>query len=395
LGVTPERIIEILDAKADRDDIPVKDRLLHSIIDGPMDADKLDYLKRDSDRLGVPYSRGIDVDRIIRSLTVVLDRKGKGLVACIGVHEKAKVAAEFVAIARYAMFSQAYWHHTVRSMKAMLTRSVVALLTHLDAKGERLRNEFRSDFENLVLSLPGSLYQGQPLQPMLFEAEDEKKEDVASSPITFDVSGVESTLAATDAVVIAFIKFWLGRAKMKEAELLDDLLNRHLYKRLFVFSMERSEKECRVLVDQWERLSAKKKGLVYEKIEKTLVPSVESRLEEGPPTATLNINRVELLRKRIEANQPVILIDVPGARPGSDVPLYYVVEAQRRALRKDEHAVGDVQASEVWNQFGSGLRDRAGKVRIFCHPRFVDAVEAAVDRVEFFRLFEKSAREVA
>ena len=46
----------------------------------------------------------------------------------------APYGTEFVSIARYAMFSQGYWHHTVRAMKAMLARAVRSLVAEANDK---------------------------------------------------------------------------------------------------------------------------------------------------------------------------------------------------------------------------------------------------------------------
>jgi hypothetical protein len=401
-GVTPERLIQILEARPDRDDASVKDRLLHSIIDGPVDADKLDYLRRDSDRLKVPYGYAIDAERILRSLTCTLDRRGKGLVACVGVHEKAKAAAEFIAIARYAMFSQVYWHHAARAAKAMLARAVLKLLTVAEDHGERWRNRFRTEFERFVFRLPALLYRGWPVQARLFDLDAvvpsaARAQAVASQTTGVDatpISGGEANMAATDAAVIGFLRAWLERDSAKETELLDDLLARRLYKRLFVFSYERGGKEWRSLLERWDALAVSKKIKVYNALERALLVELESRLQEGPPTETLSTIQANRLRGRIGAEQPVLLLDVPGPRPGSDVPLYYVVEAQRRALRRDERAVGDVQTSEIWSDFTTGLRERTGKIRVFCHPEVVDSVEALIARDDFVRLFEKAVAQI-
>jgi len=392
-GVAPERVLEILDARPDDDNASLKDRLLRSIIDGPLDADKLDYLRRDSDRLGVPYGNGIDLERILRSLTVTLEKKGKTLIACIGVHEKGKVAAEFIAIARYAMFSQVYWHHSVRCMKAMLSRGVLRIVTQL-AEKERLKNEFRSAFEHLVLSLPRSLYQGQPIQEALFAASEEEQSTFQMAKIPVDLGTTEGTISATDAVVLAFLRSWLNNSGAREIELLDDLLARRLYKRLFVFTKERSEPDWTMIIDYWDRLSPSQKLTVYVEIETKLADAVGKRVNSTPATTTITGALADMIQHRVEARQPIILIDVPGARPGADFPLYYVVEAQRRALRKDERAVGEVQQSEVWKQFGSRLRDSAGKIRIFCHADFVDALSAAVSRDQFLGILQKAAQTV-
>ena len=147
-AVNKNDIIDLLSANLERFEAPFKTRLLRSMIDGPLDADKLDYLVRDSNRLNVPYAQGIDVDRILRSLTVIVKNEDRNVLACIGVHEKARVAAEFVAIARYALFSQAYWQHTVRSMKAMLSRAVWTLLTQ--AEDGALDHRWHEDFRPLA-----------------------------------------------------------------------------------------------------------------------------------------------------------------------------------------------------------------------------------------------------
>jgi hypothetical protein len=292
------------------------------------------------------------------------------------------------------MFSQAYWHHAVRSIKAMLTRAVVRLLVIGDEKGERWRNEFRSGFEDFVLALPTVLYRGQPVQPALFPPVEGDSATSDVRPTDIDLRDARGTIAPTDAAVIAFLRSWLVRAGAKEAELLDDVMARRLYKRLFIFSYERSPKEWKSLVDQWDRLSSGNKVRVYEQIEKVVVSEVDKRAQEGPYTETLNETEVDRLRLSVAALRPLVLIDVPGPRPGSDIPLYYVIEAQRRALRRDERAVGDAQASGVWQQFGAELRERAGKVRIFCHPSFIDLVESAIMRDDFVSMFQQAVASV-
>jgi hypothetical protein len=75
---------------------------------------------------------------------------------------------------------------------------------------------------------------------------------------------------------------------------------------------------------------------------------------------------------------PWLLIDIPGERPGSDVPLYFVLEGQRRSLRKDDRSVGSLQKSEVWEHYAKNLLSAAGKIRVFCEPTLVDTVETTL-----------------
>lgn len=97
-------------------------QILASIIDGPIDADKLDYLYRDSVHIGVPYGQALDFERLCKCLTVTYSDTDR--TASIGISEKGRISAESVAFARYAMFMCAYWHHTSRALKVMLRETV-------------------------------------------------------------------------------------------------------------------------------------------------------------------------------------------------------------------------------------------------------------------------------
>jgi HD superfamily phosphohydrolase len=101
-------------------------RILASLLSGPIDIDKMDYLFRDSLHAGVPYGRNFDQARLIGSLC--LNHKGDGL----AVTEKGKTAAEMMVFSRYVMFSEVYWHHGVRAATAMLQRAFFLLRDALD-----------------------------------------------------------------------------------------------------------------------------------------------------------------------------------------------------------------------------------------------------------------------
>jgi HD superfamily phosphohydrolase len=101
-------------------------RILRSMLSGPIDVDKIDYLMRDSLHAGVPYGRNFDRRRLIGSLC--LNEAGDGL----AISDKGKTAAEMMVFARYVMFSEVYWHHAVRSATAMLQRAIFLLQDALD-----------------------------------------------------------------------------------------------------------------------------------------------------------------------------------------------------------------------------------------------------------------------
>jgi HD superfamily phosphohydrolase len=76
------------------------DRLLQSMLAGPIDVDKMDYLMRDSLHAGVPYGRNFDQARLIGSLC--LNAAGDGL----AITEKGRTAAEMLVFARYVMLAR-------------------------------------------------------------------------------------------------------------------------------------------------------------------------------------------------------------------------------------------------------------------------------------------------
>lgn len=120
--IQPREIVELLSGKPkDR-----ASRILQSLLSGPIDVDKLDYLMRDSLHAGVPYGRNFDQPRLIQSLC--LNESGDGL----AISDKGKTAAEMMVFARYVMFSEVYWHHAVRAATAMLQRAFVMLHPVLD-----------------------------------------------------------------------------------------------------------------------------------------------------------------------------------------------------------------------------------------------------------------------
>lgn len=120
--VNPRDVVALLSEKP-RD---TAGRILASMLSGPIDIDKMDYLFRDSLHAGVPYGRHFDQQRLLGSLC--LNAAGDGL----AVADKGKTATELMVFARYVMFSEVYWHHGVRAATAMLQRAFYLLHGQLD-----------------------------------------------------------------------------------------------------------------------------------------------------------------------------------------------------------------------------------------------------------------------
>ena len=123
-GIEPQELSALVSNAPSTNDR--RSRILSSMLSGPIDVDKIDYLQRDSLHAGVPYGRNFDQQRLIGSLC--LNEAGDGL----AITDKGKTAAEMLVFARYVMFSEVYWHHGVRSATAMLQRAFFMLRGSLD-----------------------------------------------------------------------------------------------------------------------------------------------------------------------------------------------------------------------------------------------------------------------
>ena len=122
-GLEPARVASLVEGTA----TDPAGLILQSLLSGPIDVDKMDYLARDSLHAGVPYGRHFDQERLLASLC--LDRAG----TAVAITDKGRTAAELMVFARYVMFSEVYWHHAVRAATAMLQRAVWLVRPALDA----------------------------------------------------------------------------------------------------------------------------------------------------------------------------------------------------------------------------------------------------------------------
>ena len=107
-GITAEDVASFFSTQNIEPDVV----LLKDIFAGEIDADKLDYLHRDSLFTGVHYGR-FDYQRFIQSLCLIEDPDGTGnFIMAIehgGLH-----SLEAMVLARYFMFTQVYFHRIRR-----------------------------------------------------------------------------------------------------------------------------------------------------------------------------------------------------------------------------------------------------------------------------------------
>lgn len=363
--VPTERIIDILKAKPASLSGNLKDRILRSLINGPIDADKIDYLMRDSQVLGLNYGKAIDFERLLRCLTIVCEEKAGGQTyAALGIHEKGKIPSEAIAFARYAMFGQVYWHHAYRAIKAMIHRMIWDMLSKYKGKTETVErniNRLRSNFRNFII--PPTVT-ALPEQPIL--------------------TGMTSYLEELSRIQkgdLAVLRWIANESSDSGKEFLEMLESRNLFKRVLVLSHDRAEDKV-----LWEKMTRfyrendwRKKHKLQTIFQEKIVGLVETPPEAPPHTDVITDdakNRFITDGKR----KVVLLIDLPPVRKGTDIPLRYLVEEDRRRIKIDEMQVGTFEPSVVWNALQENFQESIGKLRVFCHPDHNEFLTAYLSR---------------
>ena len=114
------------------------------IISSQLDADRGDYLLRDSLHCGVKY--GIyDLDRLLVTMALGIDPETEDVI--LGVTEGGWHVAESLVIARYQMFSQIYFHKTRRAYDYMLQEAIKNAVETLPAPDEIQKYLELDDYE--------------------------------------------------------------------------------------------------------------------------------------------------------------------------------------------------------------------------------------------------------
>lgn len=97
------------------------------LITGQMDADRMDYLLRDSYHAGVQYGK-FDLYRLISTIRAIPGAEGHP--PRLGISEGGVHAAEALVLARYFMFTQVYFHKTRVAYDVHLRGALRELLPH-------------------------------------------------------------------------------------------------------------------------------------------------------------------------------------------------------------------------------------------------------------------------
>jgi HD superfamily phosphohydrolase len=120
-GFSAEDIAALLDGSTS-----AKQRLFwRDLIDGQMDADRMDYLLRDSFHAGVQYGK-YDLNRVVNTVRAIPSIRGRA--PRLGISDGGWHAAEGLVLARYFMFTQVYFHKTRVAYDVHLKGALAELL---------------------------------------------------------------------------------------------------------------------------------------------------------------------------------------------------------------------------------------------------------------------------
>ena len=123
---TRKDIVKLLSDRGQRD-------FRSDIVSGPLDADKMDYLKRDSHFAGVEYGR-YDLEKIVDSCRV--ERRGSE--SYLAFDHEGVYALEQLVMGKYHMAQQVYFHRVRSITDAMLVRGLTIAIQNDDSIASRL-----------------------------------------------------------------------------------------------------------------------------------------------------------------------------------------------------------------------------------------------------------------
>ena len=131
----PQDIVSIIQHTHEND-------ILNQIVSGQLDADRMDYLLRDSYFTATSYGQ-FDLERILRTMRVRKTPEGRKVIVVkyTGIH-----SVEDYIMARYQMYWQVYYHPVARSYEAVFIQLF-----------NRLKDIFKCDkdyFEDMKVLIP-------------------------------------------------------------------------------------------------------------------------------------------------------------------------------------------------------------------------------------------------
>lgn len=345
-----ERIVKIINHSSPD---PI-DSVASDCIDGPIDADKLDYIKRDSYYCGVSYGDGIDYGRIMNSITVTEKEKKLRL----AYYTKGRTAISSMLLARYQLYGSVYWHHTYRCLHSMLYYAAQLAFGSSDGNCEIRIN--KSKF--IGLQEIQKLYFYRVLCKYPWE-ESWKKIGFIYSYLSPELKEkLKNSLFPNDYA----LDFVYAFTNLEGRCFLSQLKNRTIYKRIFTQTMKGIEiselaRKCSNRIESSQKIQ----GKLLEAIKGQKV--ISARKETSAEIYI--VKELEDLEKSLEKGDIVVIIDFPQK---IKIPVRSWPSEIDDSARKLQNYGGN-DSHEIVDASNSLLSEVAS-IRIYAEPQFYSLV---------------------
>lgn len=301
------RILAILSNKSIAHPV---DGIASDIISGPIDADKFDYLVRDSIACGVSYGKGIDTERLLLALTVSAKEQDQKPRFTLSYKAKGTSAIESLLLARYQMFGAVYWHHTYRCIQAMYSHAAATVFSQLlEGRSKKIKDTYIS-----LNTLKEIIYHwvvcGKSISTIQKEIKNCPKEMLDEVP----------PIVSGERAIELVWKF----ADDNIRKLIESLCRRDLYKRVFEVSIRELGGDNDNYFNLKEELTINKRTIKAGEIEQNLLKSIEKAMVQKGPVVTETENAAKKRQQELKQSKtPKIVIDFPtrGISNDSNFPL--------------------------------------------------------------------------
>lgn len=351
------------------------DGVLHDILNGQLDADKLDYLVRDTVETRVKYGHGIDSRRFLRSLTTCAVQQGQNALLKLAIKRKGAASAESFALARYQLYQSLYWHHTMRAIIAMFITATSQSLRDQKAKVQSRDmlepHPFQSAYLEYVIRLSHDMNipaKDQSESAKHTKGKKSKKMHTLGELIRQQLQTAQDPQLLSKYAEDRTIQFIWKLATGKSRALLNDLIMRNYYKRVLEIPLSEFSEEGRMYLR--ETLKGNSRLVLQRRIEESLLNLLRSTIQDQLEVReSLIEDKVLTKTEEIARARFAFIIDLPlsGWTVTDDDP-YFVSDYKRRHFRTASGTRDSIERASLWSQHIGPMMRRVAFFRVYCEP---------------------------
>lgn len=345
------------------------DGVLRDLLDGQLDADKLDYLIRDSKETRIAYGGGIDSSRFLRSLTTIGTLESKRAYLRLAIKRKGAASAEAFALARYQLYQSLYWHHTFRAAKSMLLTAASEVFAGVRKSGASKlfdEHQLRDVYIRYVFGIPAEAKQARRREGPI--AALEKMLEGGEPPNIPTKYGRDPTLR--------FLwQLSSGRARL----LIEDLMMRRYYKRVFEVPLGTLKEEA--LFKLREQLSMENREATETRVAESLGRLLKTAVQtQSQVRESLRVDQAVSSVDAIMRSRHSFIVDLPlrGWSAGGSDPTF-VSDYKRRHFRAEVANDQGQEPATLWSTHVGPMMRQVAVFRVFCEPVLHDVLTKVAD----------------